>query len=231
MIRRFLPTLFLMSQICMARVITDTERGQLERRLLDVARPSVVIQELEVSGALKEIMPELAALIGVPQHKPWHPEGDAYQHTLQVLDATARRVYETERDKLIFFYTALCHDLGKAVTTALENGIWRAHKHEVVVVPMARTMLERLGVEESMIVIICKLSRHHMDPAQFIRRKEPDSEFFWLAKEIEGVVSMQTLIDFTICDQQGRGVDGPLTTEVFPPVEEFKAKARELGVY
>jgi len=203
----------------------------IERRLLDAPQPSVVIQELEHAGLLKTMMPELAALVGVPQHKPWHPEGDAYLHTLQVLDAAARRTYETERDKLIFLYTALCHDLGKAITTALdEKGIWRAHKHEEIVVPLARTMLERLGVEESIIVVVCKLSRHHMDPTQFIRHKEPDETYHWLSKELDGVVTLQRLMAFTLCDLQGRGADGPLTKEDFPELEAFKVRAREVGI-
>jgi len=219
--------------MCGVFAVDSSVRESLERRLLEAPRPSVVIEVLETDGSLKTLMPELAALIGVPQHKPWHPEGDAYVHTLQVLDAAARRTYQTERDKLTFLYAALCHDLGKAVTTALdEHGIWRAHKHEEVVVPLARTMLERLGVEESMIVVICKLSRHHMDPAQFIRKKEPEESYHWLAREIAGYVTLDTLIAFSICDQQGRGPDGrPLIGEVYSSIEAFKVRARELGIW
>jgi len=225
-------TLALVGCVCGVSAIDRAEREGFEHRLLDTPRPSVVIQALESDGRLKAWMPELAALIGVPQHKPWHPEGDAYVHTLQVLDAAARRTYACERDKLIFLYAALSHDLGKAVTTALdENGVWRAHKHEEVVVPLARALLERLGVEESMIAVICKLSRHHMDPPQFIRHNEPEEMYRWLAKEIDGFVALETLIVFSICDQQGRGPDGgPLAEEVYPSIEAFKVRAREVGI-
>jgi len=231
---RFLRSVFLFLLANSAfgiRVFDSSLRDDLERRLLEAARPSEVIRGLESDGSLKRLMPELAALIGVPQHKPWHPEGDAYEHTLQVLDAVVRRTYATERDKLIFIYTALCHDLGKATTTEIENGIWRAHKHEVVVVPMARALLERLGVEESMILVICKLCRHHMDPPQFIRRKEPVEMYEWLAREMKGFISLEMLMEFATCDQQGRGADGPLTEEVFPLLEAFKERVKELGIF
>ena len=35
------------------------------------------------------IFPDLAALIGVPQDPIWHPEGDAFEHTIQVVEAAS----------------------------------------------------------------------------------------------------------------------------------------------
>ena len=221
------------SVLCCAsgvQYIDSVMREMLERELLESQQPSLMVRHLLAQGQLNVSMPELVALVGVPQHAPWHPEGDAFEHTMQVLDAVAMRAYESKRDRLTFLYAALCHDLGKAVTTKLEDGVWRAHEHEIVGVPIARTMLERLGVDELMTAIVCKLTRHHMDPAQFIRHKEPPEMYQWLARELAGFVSLETLIEFSLCDLRGRGADGPLADETFPTIEAFRARARKEGI-
>ena len=49
-------------------------------------KPRVFFETLADTGALKIILPEVDALFGVPQKKKWHPEIDAGEHTLLVLD-------------------------------------------------------------------------------------------------------------------------------------------------
>ena len=60
--------------------------GELEKALLKAPKPSIFFNELRKMKQLHVWFPELEALIGIPQNPFWHPEGDAWVHTLQVAD-------------------------------------------------------------------------------------------------------------------------------------------------
>jgi len=95
--------------------------------------PSFGLQALKDSGCLASLYPELQALSSCPQDPRWHPEGDAWIHTLQVCDQAAlisqRESLEPETHEHLVF-SALCHDLGKPDTTFTdEQGNIRSPKH------------------------------------------------------------------------------------------------------
>src|SRR3546814_8816027 len=77
------------------------------------------------------VLPELAALEGVPQRADYHPEVDSLVHTLMCVDVAARSGFE-----LPVRYAALVHDLGKAKTP---SGEWPSHRmHDARGVPLDR---------------------------------------------------------------------------------------------
>jgi len=82
-----------LNEICKKMDLSKISRERIEEEFnklfLKSKRPSLGIDWLRKIGRLKEILPEVYDLIGVEQDKKWHPEGDAYVHTLQVLDAMA----------------------------------------------------------------------------------------------------------------------------------------------
>ena len=83
---------------------------EIERGIGEVA-PQRMIETLHECGLLKIILPEIAALDGVPERLDYHPEGDTYIHTLMVLENAAKRgLNPVER------FAALLHDTGKAQT-------------------------------------------------------------------------------------------------------------------
>ena len=89
-----------------------TERLLQElRRALSAARPSIFFRALARANLLSATFPELAALMGKTQPVAFHPEGDAFEHTMLVLDTVA-----AETDSLIARFGALVHDLGKGTT-------------------------------------------------------------------------------------------------------------------
>lgn len=81
------------------------------RRALQAPRPSVFFRCLLRAGLLKETFPELFALLGKTQPTAFHPEGDAFEHTMQVVDEVAA---STQSIKARF--CGLVHDLGKGTT-------------------------------------------------------------------------------------------------------------------
>ncbi|MCL2872313.1 MAG: multifunctional CCA addition/repair protein [Betaproteobacteria bacterium] len=108
-------------------------------RALMTKKPSRFLQVLRSCGALEKIMPEVAALYGVPQNPEHHPEIDAGFHIEQALDFAASR-----HDVLPVRYALLCHDLGKGATPSSQ---WPSHRgHETRGVPLAQALSARLKV-------------------------------------------------------------------------------------
>ena len=87
------------------------------RKALDTEKPSIFFEVLKQADVLDIHFKEIKDLIGAEQPPKYHPEGDAYNHTMLVLDMSAEltRNYSLER-KLEIRFSALVHDLGKGVT-------------------------------------------------------------------------------------------------------------------
>lgn len=77
-------------------------------------KPSKFFRNLERAGLLGVTFPEIDNLRGKIQPVEFHPEGDAYEHSLQILDEVA-----AVNEKPVVRFAALAHDFGKG-TTPLE---------------------------------------------------------------------------------------------------------------
>ena len=106
-------------------------------KALRAPQPSRFFRALDKLGALKILFPEIEALKGRIQPEAYHPEGDAYVHTLEVID----RARELDADDEAMF-AALVHDLGKAVTP--DDNLPHHYNHEALGVPLVDVMCERL---------------------------------------------------------------------------------------
>lgn len=82
-------------------------------KALATSRPSTFFRVLRDCDCLSVAFPEIAALVGQTQPVEWHPEGDAFEHSMQVLD----KVAETT-DNVVVRFAALYHDIGKGLTPA-----------------------------------------------------------------------------------------------------------------
>ena len=135
--------------------------GEMKKAMASDA-PDVFFDVLRRADALRQWFGELAALIDVPQPSCYHPEGDAYIHSMLVLHAAAQKKAQAEKPEA-FVYAALTHDLGKAIsTTRGEDGEWHANGHENTGVPLARAMLGRLGAGKEIIAYCENMCRLHM---------------------------------------------------------------------
>lgn len=81
---------------------------------LKTDKPSIFFRSLERASLLEITFPEIARLRGKIQPAIYHPEGDAYEHTLKILDDVAKI-----NPKSFVRFAALMHDIGKG-TTPLE---------------------------------------------------------------------------------------------------------------
>ena len=142
--------------------------GETEKALLKAPAPSVFFEELRKMNQLSYWYPELEALIGVPQNPEFHPEGDAWTHTMQVLDEAAL-VKDRSGHPLWFMLAALCHDLGKAKVTETVNGRIHAYGHDGASVPLAQKLITRLTREADLLKYVLNLTQLHMEPALKVR--------------------------------------------------------------
>lgn len=107
------------------------------KKALKASNPDKFFQVLKKGASLHIHFKEVHDLIGVEQPPKHHPEGDAYNHTMQVLAEMSKLTGKVERR-----FTALCHDLGKARTP---KEFWpKHHGHEGAGVKPLYEMCERL---------------------------------------------------------------------------------------
>ena len=78
---------------------------------LKTDKPSIFFRNLERAGILEVTFPEIAQLRGKIQPAEFHPEGDAYEHTLQIVDEISKI-----NSKPVIRFAALAHDFGKGTT-------------------------------------------------------------------------------------------------------------------
>jgi len=136
---------------------------ELEKALTKSPKPSVFFDVLRKMNKLSPFFAELEALIGIKQNPKYHTEGDAYTHTMMVIDAAAS-FRDKVNDKTAFMLAATCHDLGKAVSTEYESGNYHAYGHEKKSVALADTLLRRLTNEKAVIKYVKNLTALHMKP-------------------------------------------------------------------
>lgn len=175
---------------------------EMKKALLMADTPSVFFRILEKANALNFWFPELAALRNAPQNPVYHPEGDAFEHTMMVLDSAAE-IRNRMQDPLSFMLAALTHDLGKAVSTRKnEKGAWASIGHEHTGVPLCENMLVRLLFPKSVIAYAKNMCALHMRVHTCYYGKARVSRTNML---FDGAIHPEELAWLAVCDARGTG--------------------------
>ncbi|MGZ8562925.1 MAG: CCA tRNA nucleotidyltransferase [Candidatus Limnocylindria bacterium] len=124
-------------------------RDELMRILGGAAPPSRSFALMEQLGLLAVLLPELAALRGVPQTKPL--AGDALDHSLRAADALPM-------SDPVLRLAGLLHDLGKATTLADGHFL----QHEQAGERLAGQVMLRLRAPRAEMTRVGRLVLHHM---------------------------------------------------------------------
>jgi len=174
------------------RVWQETKKG------LMTESPGTYFRTLQDCGALARIMPELAALHGVPQRADYHPEVDTLVHVLMCLDASARLQLPLE-----VRYAVLVHDLGKAATPPEE---WPSHRmHDLRGVPLVETFSERLRVPSACRDLALVHTREHLVIHQALQLRP--STLLGLLERTGAFAKgerFEQVLQASICDARGR---------------------------
>jgi poly(A) polymerase len=128
---------------------------------------------------LEPILPEISRMKGIEQGERFHPEGDAFEHTVKILSYLSKPT-------VTLAFAALLHDVGKPPTLDTE-GSARFPNHAKVGAEMSRAVLDRLRFDHRKRDIIVDMVENHlrfldvrkMRPAtlrRFLSRKNFDEE-------------------------------------------------------
>lgn len=218
--------------LCLALPLDDLppERvwGEFEK-LLSAPRPSIGLVLALALGVVERLFPELHALVGCPQEPEWHPEGDVWVHTLQVIDQARTRVDDLPRaERLVVMLGAVCHDFGKPATTAFVDGRIRSIDHEERGVLPAMTFLDRLNVQSidgyDVRRQVVGIVAQHLKPGMWfkVRDEVGDGAFRRLAQKVD----LELLARLAKSDCLGRE-PGTFNCDA---MDWFLERARSLGV-
>ena len=153
------------------RIWGEIEKGLHTPRFYDF------VETLDELGALQVIFPEVAALKDVPENVVYHPEGNAYKHTILALkqvyncffDMDPMADVDTNEITLVNF-GLLCHDLGKAHTNKEE---WPAHHgHDGIGRSIVENMCNRLKCPNEYKDYAILACDKHMKYYEFMKSKK-----------------------------------------------------------
>ena len=202
--------------------------GEMEKLLL-AQRPSIGLALALELGIVEKLFPELKALDGCPQEPEWHPEGDVWVHTLQVIDQARARIDDLPRpQQLAMMLGALCHDLGKPETTKFSDGRIRSLDHEEQGVAPALSVLDRLNMHSidgyDVRAQVPGSTAQHLKPGAWykVRDEVGDGAFRRLAAKVD----LELLARLAKSDCLGRE---PGTFDC-TAMDWFLERARQLGV-
>lgn len=136
---------------------------ELKKALLNADKPSIFFESLRAMDQLDIWFPELKQTIDLEQDPVFHPEGDVWTHTMEVIDRAAA-FRDRISDPYSFMLLALTHDLGKIVTTEERKGRIHAYEHEVKGMPLVEAFVGRLTSEKSVKDYVFNMVPLHMRP-------------------------------------------------------------------
>lgn len=145
----------------MADCAAELEEEPTERivhelsRALAAPQPSLFFEALAHASLLESMFPEIFALKGKTQPPQYHPEGDAYCHTMQIVDVVARKTRTIEAR-----FAALVHDIGKGKTP--EEMLPHHYGHEQRGLLVLDAWNERMTLPKSWLMAARFVIKEHM---------------------------------------------------------------------
>lgn len=115
----------------------------------------LALRMLVSMGLAQVVLPEVAAMAGVPQPPQYHPEGDVLTHTCLVLD-------HVPDGDAVLAWTAVLHDIGKPPTFRAAADRIRFDGHDAQSATMAEGVLQRFGVASEFRRLVVELCRDHI---------------------------------------------------------------------
>lgn len=137
-----------------AKVSGERIRDELNKMIIHESFAQA-LEDMEDTGVLQAILPELQATKGMPQPLEYHKEGDLWQHILLAVKALE------SNDPLNVRWAVFLHDIGK-VETFFEAERIRFDHHAEKSAELAEKILRRLAFPKKDIEAVYWLIHHHM---------------------------------------------------------------------
>ncbi|MEG0307634.1 MAG: HDIG domain-containing protein [Clostridium sp.] len=176
---------------------------EFSKHLIEDEKPSIYFNNLVETNTYPNKYPydEILKLKGIDQNLKYHPEGNVWNHTMQVIDEAAK-IRNKSRNPKAFMWAALLHDIGKLTTTNVKRGWITSYDHDKVGAKMTEEFLTYLDLNEDLEFYnyVLHLVRLHMQILFIVKNNE--------FADINRVVSSGCVEDIGllgICDRLGRG--------------------------
>ena len=122
---------------------------------LQTNKPSIFFKNLNRANLLNIIFPELYQMIGKIQPTEFHPEGDAFEHSMNMVDEVAK-----VNVKPIVRFAALVHDLGKGTTPL--NMLPHHYGHDIRGIAVLNEWNRRMTLPRDWLKAVKFIIAHHM---------------------------------------------------------------------
>jgi poly(A) polymerase len=214
------------------KVAPERVFGEL-KRIVTAPAARRGVELMAAYGLTAAVLPELDALRGVQQNEFHH--ADAYDHTLEVLDAVAalesNRAFLGDRaadllaeplaDELTragaMRFAALLHDAAKPQTRDVRpDGRVTFIGHDRAGADLARDVLRRLRASQRTIDYVAALTLHHLRLGFLVHKRPLDRRTVWRYL-VETAPWTDDVTIFTVADRlatRGRNADEAITAHV-----------------
>ncbi|HPY57240.1 MAG TPA: HDIG domain-containing protein [Sedimentibacter sp.] len=172
---------------------------EINNHILLDEQPSIFLNSIVNTNIFKEYpFYMLYKLTETEQSPIYHPEGNAWNHTMLVVDEAAK-LRNKSRDERVFMWAALLHDIGKAETTKNKKGKITAYNHETVGADLCVKFLQEFTTDDTFIQKVKGLVRWHMQILHVVKDM-PFADIKSMKEETD--IREVALLGF--CDRMGR---------------------------
>ncbi|BCJ94754.1 phosphohydrolase [Anaerocolumna cellulosilytica] len=172
---------------------------EIHLHLLEDQRPSEYLSTILLEPLFSEYPFSMIKNLTKAEQSPvHHPEGNAWKHTLLVVDEAARRRKDSKEGE-VFMWAALLHDIGKPVTTRVRKGKITSYDHDRVGAKMSKEFLSFFSCEENFIEKVSALVRYHMHILYIVKDLS-----FGNIKDMKENTDVNELALLGLCDRLGR---------------------------
>jgi putative nucleotidyltransferase with HDIG domain len=172
----------------------------IEEHLLNDKRPSIFLKELLKDNLLDNYpFSMIKELQEVGQNPKFHPEGNVFIHTMMVIDEGAKN-REKSKNKRVFMWALLLHDIGKKPTTKFRKGRLTSYDHDIVGADMTVKFLTYFNEEENFIKEVRGLVRWHMQ-SLFVTKDMKFQNIDDMLKDVD----INEIFLVALSDRLGRG--------------------------
>lgn len=172
---------------------------EMQTHLIEDENPSVYLNEMHKKGLFREYPFQMLHKMRDTEQSPiYHPEGNVWIHTMQVIDVAAK-VKKRSRDPRVFMWAALLHDIGKPAVTKMRKGRITSYNHDQEGEKLARDFLSYFLEDKKFIEKVCGLVRYHMQ-ILFVVKGQPYADLKGMKKRTD----LQEVALLGLCDRLGR---------------------------
>lgn len=157
--------------------------------------PSKYIEFLSDINVLEYVLPEVNNLKKIEQNPEWHPEGNAFVHSMLVMD----QISKISGKNPVSVFAGMLHDIGKASTTIVENGKITSKLHANVGAKMAEEICKRFKISKKDSQNIIDSVMYHMCFMQLDKMKRSTLLKYFTKP------TFHTLLEVIEGDKLGRG--------------------------